>query len=146
MIAKGEVNMEFSVKDWMVDLVVFIDPDKSVSEALAVMRRRYISSILVNKSAENPEYGIVTSRDISDKIIAQDKNPSKIKVREIMTSPFISVKTDMTLKECSQIMKTKNIHHLPVANEEGMIVGMISAMDFLVAAEAMGREPGDRIV
>jgi signal-transduction protein with cAMP-binding, CBS, and nucleotidyltransferase domain len=138
--------MEFSVKDWMVDLVVFIDPDKSVSEALAVMRRRYISSILVNKSAENPEYGIVTSRDISDKIIAQDKNPSKIKVREIMTSPFISVKTDMTLKECSQIMKTKNIHHLPVANEEGMIVGMISAMDFLVAAEAMGREPGDRIV
>jgi signal-transduction protein with cAMP-binding, CBS, and nucleotidyltransferase domain len=117
-----------------------------VSEALAVMRRRYISSILVNKSAENPEYGIVTSRDISDKIIAQDKNPSKIKVREIMTSPFISVKTDMTLKECSQIMKTKNIHHLPVANEEGMIVGMISAMDFLVAAEAMGREPGDRIV
>jgi signal-transduction protein with cAMP-binding, CBS, and nucleotidyltransferase domain len=138
--------MEFSVKDWMVDLVVFIDPDKSVSEALAVMRRRYISSILVNKSPENPEYGIVTSRDISDKIIAQDKNPSKIKVREIMTSPFISVKTDMTLKECSQIMKTKNIHHLPVANEEGMIVGMISAMDFLVAAEAMGREPGDRIV
>ncbi len=138
--------MEFSVKDWMVDLVVFIDPDKSVSEALAVMRRRYISSILVNKSPENPEYGIVTSRDISDKIVAQDKNPSKITVREIMTSPFISVKTDMSLKECSQIMKTKNIHHLPVANEEGMIVGMISAMDFLVAAEAMGREPGDRIV
>ncbi len=138
--------MEFSVKDWMIDLVVFIDPDKSVSDALAVMRRRYISSILVNKSSDNPDYGIVTSRDISDKIVAQDKNPSKIKVREIMTSPFISVKTDMTLKECSQIMKTKNIHHLPVADEEGAIVGMISAMDFLVAAEAMGREPGDRIV
>lgn len=138
--------MEFSVKDWMIDLVVFIDPDKSVSDALALMRRRYISSILVNKSPENPEYGIVTSRDISDKIVAQEKNPSKVKVREIMTSPFISVKTDMTLKECSQIMKTKNIHHLPVANEEGAIVGMISAMDFLVAAEAMGREPGDRIV
>jgi CBS domain-containing protein len=146
MITKGEVNMEFSVKDWMIDLVVFIDPDKSVSDALAVMRRRYISSILVNKSSDNPDYGIVTSRDISDKIVAQDKNPSKIKVREIMTSPFISVKTDMTLKECSQIMKTKNIHHLPVADEEGAIVGMISAMDFLVAAEAMGREPGDRIV
>lgn len=138
--------MEFSVKDWMVDLVVFIDPDKSVSEALAVMRRRYISSILVNKSPENSEYGIVTSRDISDKIVAQEKNPSKIKVREIMTCPFISVRTDMTLKECSQIMKTRNIHHLPVSNEEGVIVGMISAMDFLVAAEAMGREPGDRIV
>ncbi|MHC1782934.1 MAG: cyclic nucleotide-binding/CBS domain-containing protein [Anaerolineaceae bacterium] len=137
--------MEFTVKDWMIDLVVFIDPDKSVSDALALMRRRYISSILVNKSAENPDYGILTSRDISDKIIAQEKNPSKIKVREIMTCPFISVTTTMTLKECSQIMKTRNIHHLPVSGDDGNIVGMISAMDFLVAAEAMGREPGDRI-
>lgn len=138
--------MEFTVKEWMIDLVVFIDPDKTVSEALALMRRRYISSLIVNKSLQNPDYGIVTSTDISDKIIAQEKNPAEMKVRDIMTSPFIPVKTNMSLKECSQIMKNKNIHHLPVSGEDGNIVGMISATDFLVAAEAMGREPGDRIV
>lgn len=138
--------MDFTVKEWMIDLVVFIDPDKTVSEALALMRRRYISSLIVNKSSENPEYGIITSTDISDKIIAQDRNPSDTMVREIMTSPFIPVKTSMTLKECSQIMKSKNIHHLPVSGEDGNIVGMISATDFLVAAEAMGRKPGDRII
>jgi hypothetical protein len=35
---------------------------------------------------------------------------------------------------------------MPVENEQGEIVGMIAAADFLVAAEAMGREPGERIV
>lgn len=138
--------MEFTVKEWMVDLVVFIDPDKTVSEALALMRRRFISSLIVSKSNLNADFGIITSTDISDKIIAQGQNPAETKVSEIMTSPFITVKTTMSLKECSQIMKSKKIHHLPVSGEDGSIVGMISATDFLVAAEAMGREPGDRII
>jgi CBS-domain-containing membrane protein len=43
------------------------------------------------------------------------------------------------------VMKTNHIHHLPVENEAGAIMGMISATDFLVAAEAMGANPGERI-
>jgi CBS-domain-containing membrane protein len=42
-------------------------------------------------------------------------------------------------------MKKHSIHHLPVVNKKGVIVGMISATDFLVAAEAMGADPGERI-
>jgi CBS domain-containing protein len=43
-------------------------------------------------------------------------------------------------------MLKNKIHHLPVVDEQGALVGMISAADFLVAAEAMGRAPGDRII
>lgn len=139
--------MQFKVRDWMMDLVVFVDPDTPVSDALALMRRRYIHSLIVNKSADSPEFGIVTSTDISDKIVAQERNPSNIKVREIMNSPLIVVTEHMSLKECAEIMKKHRIHHLPVAkDEDGTLVGMISATDFLVAAEAMGRAPGERII
>ena len=134
------------VRDWMMDLVVFIDPDSSVSEALAVMRRRYIHSLIVNRTETNPDYGIVTSTDVSDKIVAQERNPSHVLVREIMNTPLIMVNTKMTLKECAGIMHENNIHHLPVSDDEGNLVGMISATDFLVAAEDMGRAPGERIV
>ena len=134
------------VRDWMMDLVVFIDPDSSVSEALAVMRRRYIHSLIVNRTETNPDYGIVTSTDVSDKIVAQERNPSHVLVREIMNTPLIMVNTKMTLKECAAIMHEHNIHHLPVSDDEGNLVGMISATDFLVAAEDMGRAPGERIV
>ncbi len=136
--------MQFTVRDWMVDLIVYIDPDSTVAEALSLMRRRYIHSLIVQKTSSSPEYGIITSTDISDKIVAQDRNPSQLKVREIMTAPLITVDQDATLQECSLLMKQHHIHHLPVV-AGGNLVGMISATDFLVAAEAMGRAPGEHL-
>ncbi len=137
--------MQFTVRDWMIDLVVFVDSEGTVAEALALMRRRYIHSLIVNKTEANPEYGIITSTDICDKIVAQECNPAKTKVKDVMNSPLITVTTTMSLKECSIIMKEHHIHHLPVVDEHNIPIGMISASDFLVAAEAMSREPGDRI-
>jgi CBS domain-containing protein len=131
--------MQFTVRDWMMDLVVYVDPDIPVTDALETMRRRYINSVIINKSKDNPEYGILTSTDVCDKIVAQDRDPAATTVREVMTSPLITVRTDMAMSECARIMKDHNIHHLPVADEEGSLVGMISATDFLVVAEAMGR-------
>ncbi len=137
--------MQFKVADWMIDLVVYIDPEATVTEALALMRRRYIHSLIVNKSAGNPDFGIVTSTDICDKIVAQERNPDMVKVHEIMTSPLKSVHREMSLKDCAQMMKANRIHHVPVVDNNGMLVGMISATDFLVAAEAMARKDGERI-
>ena len=138
--------MNFTVQDWMNDLIVFIDPDKTVDEALALMRRRYIHSLIVNKTDKSPELGIITSTDISDKIIAQNRNPTRVKVSEIMNKPLLTVNKQQTIQECSLLMKKHQIHHLPVQDDEGKLVGMISASDFLVVAEAMGREPGEQIV
>jgi len=131
--------MEFTVRDWMMDLVVYVDPDIPVTDALETMRRRYINSVIINKKKDNPDYGILTSTDICDKIVAQGRDPATLQVREIMTSPLITVRTDMSMAECASIMRDKKIHHLPVVDENGNLVGMISATDFLVVAEAMGR-------
>jgi CBS domain-containing protein len=62
-----------------------------------------------------------------------------------MTSPLITVSKEMTLKECAQKMKENHIHHVPVMDHTGTVVGMISATDFLVAAEAMARKEGETI-
>ncbi|NTV35524.1 MAG: CBS domain-containing protein [Anaerolineaceae bacterium] len=136
--------MQLTVKEWMKDLVVFLDPDSSVAEALQVMRHRYINSVIVNKTPDNPEYGIVTSIDICDKIVAQQRNPKEVKVREIMNSPLLTVTTQMSLKECAVIMREHHIHHLPVLDEKGQVVGLISPTDFLVVAEAMGSDFQER--
>jgi CBS domain-containing protein len=63
-----------------------------------------------------------------------------------MTAPLISVSPEQTIFECAKLMNQKHIHHLPVVNEEGSIVGMISATDFLVVAEALGHGDGDRLL
>ncbi len=127
-----------TVKDWMKDLLVFVDPDTSVYEGLQLMRHRYATSLIVKKTPTNPEYGIVTSINICDKIVAQGQDPTKTKVSEIMASPVITVPPEMLITDCAAKMKEHRIHHLPVANEKGEIIGMIAAMDLLLVAEAMG--------
>jgi len=132
------------VKDWMIDLVVFVDPDKTVLQALAMMRRRYLNSLIINKTKDNPDYGIITSTDICDKIVASGKNPAEVKIRDIMASPLITVNPDQTIFECAKIMSEHHIHHMPVMDDRGLVVGMVSATDFLVVAEALAHGDGDR--
>jgi CBS domain-containing protein len=130
--------MPHTVRDWMSKPVIVVDPDSSVSYAMTLMRRRSIHSVIVDIGEDNPSYGIVTTTDIRDKIAAADRNPAEITIREIMSGPLILANPDWTLKECSQIMQKHDIHHLPVADEHGALVGLISVTDIFVAVEEGG--------
>jgi len=124
--------------------VIVVDPDSSVSYALTLMRRRGIHSVVVNMGDEDPGYGIITTTDIRDKIAAADRNPAEIAVREIMSGPLVLAKPDWSLKECSQAMQKHNIHHLPVADEGGTLIGLISTTDIFMAVEEGGWGEGKK--
>jgi CBS domain-containing protein len=130
--------MPNTVRDWMSKPVVVVDPDSSVKYALTLMRRRKIHSVVVAMSEKNPKYGIVTSTDIRDKIVAAGRNPAEMSVRDIMSGPIITGNPDWTLMECSQVMQEKHIHHLPIADESGTLIGLISATDIFMAVEETG--------
>lgn len=130
--------MSNTVRDWMSSPVIVVDPDSSVSHALTLMRRRRIHSLVVDLSGDRPTYGIITTTDIRDKIIAADRKPAEVQVREIMTAPVITARPEWSLKECSQKMQQNGIHHMPVSDEEGNLIGIISATDIFIAAEEIG--------
>ncbi len=130
--------MPNTVRDWMSSPVVVVDPDSSVKYALTLMRRRKIRSVVVAMSEKNPTYGIVTSTDIRDKIAAAGRNPVETTVREIMSGPLITGSPDWTLMECSQVMQQHRFHHLPIADESGALIGLISDTDIFMAVEETG--------
>ena len=130
--------MPNTVRDWMSKPVVVVDPDSSVRYALTLMRRRKIHSVVVAMSEKNPTYGIVTSTDIRDKIAATGRNPAETSVREIMSGPIFTGNPDWTLMQCSQVMQERHIHHLPIADESGTLIGLISATDIFAAIEEIG--------
>lgn len=130
--------MAHTVRDWMSSPVIVVPPELSVQQALTLMRRRGIHSLIVDISTEEPIYGIVTTTDIRDKIVAEDRAPEDVTVREIMNSPVVCAKPDWTLKEASIKMQELNIHHLPVEDERGTLLGMISATDVFIAVEESG--------
>ena len=130
--------MPNTVRDWMSSPVVVVDADSSVSHAMTLMRRRNIHSVVVDISDKNAAYGIVTTTDIRDKIVGADRNPAETTVREIMSGPIITANPDWTLKECSILMQKNHFHHMPVADEHGSLIGMISATNIFEAVEEHG--------
>jgi CBS domain-containing protein len=120
--------------------IVVVGTDSSVSYAMTLMRRRRIHSVVVDISEKNPAYGIITTTDIRDKIVAENRNPAETRVIEIMSGPLILGRADWTLIECSQIMQKNHIHHLPIADESGALIGLISATDIFMAVEETGWE------
>ncbi len=133
--------MPQTVGDWMSSPVVMIPPELRVSQALTLMRRRGIHSLVVDLAEGRPGYGILTTTDIRDKIVAANRDPSTVRVSEILSSPVTIARPDWTLVQASQTMQDHKVHHLPVEDERGQLVGMISATDIFVAVEEAGWEP-----
>lgn len=70
--------------------------------------------------------GIVTERDIIFRVVAQNKGPFKVCLRDIMSSPLISITSDTPEKQVLSILKEKNINRLCVLNERGELEGLLT--------------------
>ena len=124
--------MANTVKDWMSSPATIVQPELLVSQAATLMRRRTIHSLVVDLSETGPSYGILTTTDIRDKIAAVERDPATVTVREIMTTPVTCAKPEWSLRQASQVMRNLGIHHLPVQDERGAIIGLLSAQSFSV--------------
>ena len=70
--------------------------------------------------------GVVTVNDVVNKVVAASRDPNTTRVREIMSSPAVSVGVDVTVSAAAQIMRTRRIRHLVVLDEQDNLVGMLS--------------------
>ncbi len=100
----------------------------SVQDASRKMQQNNIHSLIVDRQDAVDSYGIVTDTDIVRKVMALDRNPAAVCVREVMSKPIITVPPDCTLFEMAQLMAHHHINHLPVFDGE-QLVGMVSSTD-----------------
>ena len=103
-----------------------IRPDASVLEALELMAREDISSVLVTEGEELR--GIFTERDYARKVILRGRNSRDTVIRELMTSQLITITPQHTIEDCMSIMTERHIRHLPVM-DGGQVVGVVSIGD-----------------
>ena len=72
-----------------------------------------------------------SERDYARKVILQGKVSVYTKVGDIMTDKVISVTMNHTIEQCLAIMSEKHFRHLPVLDDEGLVVGIISIGDMV---------------
>ena len=100
-----------------------IDANESVLKAAQMMRDKRAGNILV--LVEGQPRGIVTERDILNRIAADDLLASSITVHKVMTSPMISVEADTALSEAVRLMAKHRIRTLFVT-DKGKALGLLN--------------------
>jgi len=104
-----------------------LEASRTVFEAAEVMCEKKIGAIIVG-SPKKIE-GIFSERDILNKIVAKSKDPKKVKLSEVMSSPVKSIAVSVDPHEALTAMNKNYFRHLPVSGEDGAIVGMLSIRD-----------------
>ena len=111
------------------DLITCHIGDK-VIEAATVMRDKSISSLIACDDKGLP-VGIMTDRDLRNKVVAGGLDPNRALVSEVMTAPVISVTEKDTLFEVLYQMSRHRIHRVGVVDDNQQLVGIINESDII---------------
>jgi CBS domain-containing protein len=97
-------------------------------DAVVKMNKFHIGSVIVTNNGR--PIGIITERNILERIVEPRLDPSTVRVKDIMSSPVVTIDPNAAVEEAAQIMARKHIKKLPVV-DGGKIVGVISTSDIV---------------
>lgn len=118
------------VKDYYHHSLITCNIKDTVKVAAEVMRDKGISSLIACDDNNQP-VGIITDRDLRNKVIAGGLDPLLVKVSAVMTTPVISVHEDDTLFEVLYQMSRNRIHRVGVVDAHYTLVGLINESDII---------------
>jgi len=110
-------------KDVMVTHVVKIGSTTTVDSAVKVMNKNGIGCLIVEDDGKAK--GIITQRDLLEKVLEKAKDPRRLNVSDIMTKELVVGKPDMEIHEAARLMFKRKIKKLPIVNE-GKLIGLIT--------------------
>ncbi len=119
------MNTPTLVKDVMWTKFDIVDSKCTVQSALDDMQHKKTKMLMVDKSHDFDEYGVVLIADIASKVIAKDRALDRVNVYEIMNKPAISVHPDMDIRYCARLLTRLSLSRCPVI-DNGQIVGVVS--------------------
>lgn len=117
------------VSDFCQRKVVTCVPDASLVDVVGIMREKNISSVVVCEG--NAPSGIITDRDLRNKVVAPGKDPKSLRVSDIMNAPLSVIGEDDVLYEALYRMSRQGIHRLGVVDGDGKLAGIITDTDIL---------------
>jgi CBS domain-containing protein len=105
-----------------------VPPEAPVLEAIRLMAEHGVGALLVMQGEQL--LGVVSERDYARKVILKGRSSNDTAVREIMSSPVMTVRADQSVHDCMRIMSEHRFRHLPVVDGE-RVVGVLSIGDLV---------------
>jgi len=109
--------------------VFTLTADKKIVDAARLMKKTGVGSIIVMQKGK--ARGIITERDIVYKVIAPGRDPKKTKLGSAMSRPLKVIKASDRVETAASALRANRIKRLPVVNNKGKLVGIITEGDLL---------------
>ena len=121
------------IGEFAIRQVVVASRETPVLEAAKLMRRYHVGDIVVVDEARGKRVpvGIVTDRDIVLEVLAQEIDAGKLSVGDIMSNDLAMVRENEGVLQTIQRMRAKGARRAPVVDDNGALIGIVSADDFL---------------
>jgi CBS domain-containing protein len=110
--------------------VPWVAAGASVADAIRVMSSLHVGAVAV-ADAEQRVAGIFTERDVLKKVALGGQDPEKTAIRAVMTTPVELATTHTTPGEALATMLERHYRHLPIVDDEGRLLGMLSIRHLL---------------
>ncbi len=119
-----------TVKDILAEKggdVLSIGPQATALDAAVLMNVHKIGSLVVIN--EGVVVGIITERDILQRVVAARRDPGQTLVQDVMTGEVVCCRPHTKLDEARGVLKNRRIRHLPVLDDDNRLCGLISIGD-----------------
>lgn len=130
------------VRDVMKTDFDLVDGRMTIMEALRKMKHVETKSLIVDKSHEDDEYGMLLLSDIAKKALGMDRSPDRINVYEIMSKPVLAVDPTMDIRYCARYFERFGLSRAPVI-ENGKVIGIVSYTDMVLKGLVKFDSSGD---
>ena len=121
----------------MTKAVMSVDLNVNVKECSKAMAKRGVSCAIITQAGG--AIGIVTERDLVSKVLADAVDPTKVFVKDVMSTPLITVSPNASMTEAAAQMTEYKIRRLAVVDRNGAMVGIVTTGDIARAlAESRG--------
>ena len=107
-----------------------VRPDTTAADAIQIMLEHHVGAVTVVDD-ERVVAGIFTERDVLRKLALSGRDPAKTRVAELMTTPVILATADTSPGEAFSIMMERHFRHLPVVDDRGRLIAMLSIRNLL---------------
>ena len=112
------------------DKLVIISPMETVREAIKLMKKHSVRSIIVDKNTEDGAYGLVTFKNILQSIVAEDGDIDLLNVYDIASTPAFSVSRKLDVKYAARMMVQNSIKRLLVL-DNNELYGILTMTDII---------------
>ena len=116
----------------MVTDLFSIDGLATVSEAMQMMKRHHVSSLVVDRRDADDEVGLVEVADIANEVIGRNRAPDRVSVYEVMTKPVVTLPPGMLVRYAVRLLAQLGVSRAVVVDEARNVVGMVTLRDLVL--------------